>query len=175
MNLTTKQSLVYVFRAVGTSRYKLGVTTNLRERLRAVQTGCPYRVVVVGTCPGERSLEAALHSRFAAHRRQGEWFMLPQSWREDARDLVPAFQVVGQKKARGSKAFEGWKRSRFLPGYQLRRVPGYNIVETPWGVSYLGVLSRKPDRTSADKSVFGFAGYFNWDSLILAGLAAPAA
>lgn len=63
-----------------------------------------------------------------------------------------------------------WKRSRVRPGFMIRRVPGYSIAETEYGVSYLWVLSRKPDRTSADKSKFGFAGYFNWQALSGTGL-----
>lgn len=63
-----------------------------------------------------------------------------------------------------------WKRSRVKDGFLIRRVPGYSIAETEYGVSYLWVLSRKPDRTSADKSKFGFAGYFNWQALTGTGL-----
>lgn len=63
-----------------------------------------------------------------------------------------------------------WKRSRVKNGFLIRRVPGYSIAETEYGVSYLWVLARKPDRTSADKSKFGFAGYFNWQALTGTGL-----
>jgi hypothetical protein len=57
------------------------------------------------------------------------------------------------------------KRSRIKKGWLIKRLTGYSIAETEYGVSYLWVLSRKPDRTSADNSVYGFAGYFNWESL----------
>lgn len=57
------------------------------------------------------------------------------------------------------------KRSRIKKGWLIKRLTGYSIAETEYGVSYLWVLSRKPDRTSADNSVYGLAGYFNWESL----------
>lgn len=63
-----------------------------------------------------------------------------------------------------------WKRSRVKPGYLIKRLKSYSPVETEYGVSYLFVLSRKPDKTSADNSVYGLAGYFNWKSLEESGL-----
>jgi hypothetical protein len=63
-----------------------------------------------------------------------------------------------------------WKRSRKKPGYLIRRMLGYSIAETEYGVSYLWVLSRKPDRTTADNSVHPLAGYFNWKALEASGL-----
>lgn len=62
-----------------------------------------------------------------------------------------------------------WKRSRKKPGYLIRRMTGYSIAETEYGVSYLWVLSRKPDRTTADNSVHPLAGYFNWKALESSG------
>jgi hypothetical protein len=58
-----------------------------------------------------------------------------------------------------------WKRSQKKPGYLIRRMEGYSIAETEYGVSYLWVLSRMPDLTTADNSVQPLAGYFNWKSL----------
>jgi hypothetical protein len=65
-----------------------------------------------------------------------------------------------------------WKRSGKKEGYLIRRLPGYSIAETEYGVSYLWVLSRKPDRTTADNSVHPLAGYFNWKALSDSGLLA---
>lgn len=63
-----------------------------------------------------------------------------------------------------------WKRSRIKKGQLIKRLTGYSIAETEYGVSYLWVLSRKPDRTTADNSVYPLAGYFNWKSLEQSGL-----
>lgn len=57
------------------------------------------------------------------------------------------------------------KRSRIKKGWLIKRLTGYSIAETEYGVSYLWVLSRKPDVTTADNSVYPLAGYFNWKSL----------
>lgn len=63
-----------------------------------------------------------------------------------------------------------WKKSRIHKGKLIKRLTGYSIAETEYGVSYLWVLSRKPDRTSADNSVHGMAGYYNWKALEESGL-----
>ena len=67
-------------------------------------------------------------------------------------------------------AKSGFKRSRIKKGWLIKRLTGYSIAETEYGVSFLWVLSRKPDRTSADNSVWSLAGYFNWKSLEASGL-----
>lgn len=53
---------------------KIGITTNLSARLRAIQTGHPFRLEVLWSCPGGRRLEAWLHEGLALRRLKGEWF-----------------------------------------------------------------------------------------------------
>ena len=55
-----------------------------------------------------------------------------------------------------------WKRSRIKSGWLIRRLTGYSIVENEYGVQYLGVVSRKPDRMSADSLEYPLAGFFIW-------------
>lgn len=62
-----------------------------------------------------------------------------------------------------------WKRSAKRAGWLIKRLPGYQISEDEYGVSYLFVLSRKPDRTSADWLTYPLAGFFNWAALEASG------
>ena len=59
-----------------------------------------------------------------------------------------------------------WKRSRLRPGWLIKRLTGYQPVEDEYGCQYLGVVSRKPDRMSADRSIFPFAGFLTWESMM---------
>lgn len=68
------QSYIYAIKAVGTNRYKIGTTTDLKGRLATVQTGCPYPAQIVATWEGDRRLETAIHRELAEYRRVGEWF-----------------------------------------------------------------------------------------------------
>lgn len=54
---------------IGTSRTRL-----LRARLTHIQNGSPVRLDVVAVMLGDRQVEQALHSQFAARRLHGEWF-----------------------------------------------------------------------------------------------------
>lgn len=65
---------VYV---VGFGPYvKIGFTADhFQRRLRALHGGFPEQLTTYATIPnGTRELERALHTRFAAHRLQYEWF-----------------------------------------------------------------------------------------------------
>jgi hypothetical protein len=73
-DLCDKQQVVYVIGQPGHQIAKVGTTSNLRARLRAIQTGHPFRLQVLWACPGGRRLEAWLHEGLAPRRLQGEWF-----------------------------------------------------------------------------------------------------
>lgn len=47
---------------------------SLSERLRGLQTACPYDIVLLATKAGSMADERALHERFARKRLRGEWF-----------------------------------------------------------------------------------------------------
>jgi Meiotically Up-regulated Gene 113 (MUG113) protein len=58
------------------SPVKIGTTRQIHERLRTFQMGSPVRLAVLWAVPGDRTLEAWLHSMFADRREHGEWFDL---------------------------------------------------------------------------------------------------
>lgn len=66
--------VVYVIGQYGSGVVKIGTTSNLRARLRTIQTGSPVRLEVLWSCPGGRNLEAYLHDAFSPLRLEGEWF-----------------------------------------------------------------------------------------------------
>jgi len=66
-----QHSVVYFVRR-GDGAIKIGLTTNLTQRMDAFNHVHP--VTLLGTMPGHREVERSLHARFAAHRLHGEWF-----------------------------------------------------------------------------------------------------
>lgn len=87
-------------------------------------------------------------------------------------EVVDLAEVRARLNLQSSVAYDRkfWKKSRIKKGYLIKRIPGYNIVEDEYSVSYLFVLSRKPDRTSADWAQYPYAGSFRWVTLESAGL-----
>jgi len=76
--MTNATGLVYIFKAVGLGIFKLDVTTNIKARLNALQTGCPVKIRYVFTTQVINLLgaEAELHKMFRPKREIREWFRL---------------------------------------------------------------------------------------------------
>lgn len=71
--------VVYVLGSAGRTTVKIGRTTNLPERLRAIQRMSPVPLSVLWQHPGGRELETFLHRHFASRRSHGEWFTFEAS------------------------------------------------------------------------------------------------
>jgi hypothetical protein len=63
-------------------RIKIGTTTDLGRRLKAIAAMSPYPLELIGTRPGDHRLERAWHREFAEWCIHGEWFDLPAAQRE---------------------------------------------------------------------------------------------
>jgi hypothetical protein len=69
------QGYVYFFQAKN-ARVKIGQSTDPRRRLLDLSRHAGHRLDVIGVMPSDVPLaeEAAIHSAFAAHHIEGEWF-----------------------------------------------------------------------------------------------------
>ena len=66
---------IYFIGCTEASRVKIGFTQGSPyNRLAALQTGSPTRLVLAATISGDMSDERELHDKFAACRVRGEWF-----------------------------------------------------------------------------------------------------
>ena len=68
------ENVVYVIGDGRSSVVKIGTTSNLKGRLRNLQTASAYELQVLWSCGGGAALEAHLHSDFADRQMIGEWF-----------------------------------------------------------------------------------------------------
>jgi len=74
-------SFVYVIEGV-TGHYKIGVSVDPIRRLAELQTGSPVplRFAYIGVTPGNGyDIEGRAHELLDAHRKEGEWFLVPAS------------------------------------------------------------------------------------------------
>lgn len=53
---------------------KIGVTTDLRSRLKTLQIASSQPLYVLTSVPGGRETESYFHRKFEGHRLEGEWF-----------------------------------------------------------------------------------------------------
>lgn len=72
------KSIVYFLIAQKTGMVKIGVTSQLKDRMDALQTACPVPLYLEAMLPGNRETEQNLHARFATSRSHGEWFRLTE-------------------------------------------------------------------------------------------------
>lgn len=69
--------MIYFALASGTDLVKIGFTSgDPLKRLGELQTGCPHKLVLLGTSWGDEQKEASLHAEFKDVRVSGEWFRL---------------------------------------------------------------------------------------------------
>lgn len=69
--------MIYVLRTDGSSEtyFKVGYTKReMSKRLKALQTGCPYRLELVKTMQGTHAKEMELHKQLYTSRIHGEWY-----------------------------------------------------------------------------------------------------
>jgi hypothetical protein len=83
-----EREAVYFVQAKQGGPIKIGVSSDVPKRIRAIQTTSPAELLVLRVIPsGGRELERKLHESFAAHRLHGEWFEPAQELLDYIRDL----------------------------------------------------------------------------------------
>lgn len=68
---------VYFIKDESTGFVKIGYSDKPNNRLKSLQTSSANKLTLVKTVEGDRTLEFALHEKFAKHKVRGEWFSLP--------------------------------------------------------------------------------------------------
>ncbi len=58
----------------GAGLIKIGISTNIKSRFRAIRNSSPVPLELLGVTPGGTFKEGRAHQRFLQLRRHGEWF-----------------------------------------------------------------------------------------------------
>jgi hypothetical protein len=102
------EEVVYLVR--GGDTVKIGRTTNLASRLRALATGSAVPLELLATVPGGRKEEARLHRKWRHLHLRGEWF-----------EAAPELLRYAQELAAGPPPVELSQAERAQAG-QVRRI-----------------------------------------------------
>lgn len=78
---------VYVLSSQKTGLTKIGYSSNIPQRIKALGNAGPDNLLLECLMPGGSDTENMLHRKFAAKRRHGEWFALSK---EDIQGLKSA-------------------------------------------------------------------------------------
>src|SRR5690625_36074 len=79
--MNNKTGFVYFMKAMDgneLSPVKIGVTKDIEDRISGVQTGCSYKIKLIGFIETEdyKMTEKVLHAYYSDQRTNGEWFLL---------------------------------------------------------------------------------------------------
>jgi hypothetical protein len=76
LNDALKSCGLYVIKIQGTRKHKIGITKNIRKRLKEFATGNPYNLKLLFFISTNhfKSLEKFLHNEYKEYRLKGEWF-----------------------------------------------------------------------------------------------------
>ncbi len=75
INESLVHNVVYFIQCDNSDAFiKIGRTESRQCRMQTLQTGCPYKLILLATVPGSNTLEHQLHVRFASSHLHGEWF-----------------------------------------------------------------------------------------------------
>jgi hypothetical protein len=106
------RSRIYFIR--GGDLVKIGVTDDVRQRLRQLQVGSPTKLELIGEMPGDENYERALHRAFAGLAEHGEWFRLDGKLAEFIA-LLPVYEHDERPTARRARL----EKPRGVPMVQL--------------------------------------------------------
>jgi hypothetical protein len=70
----TDQTVCRMYFIAGAGLIKIGISTNVTARFRAIRNSSPVPVELLGHCRGSTATEGLMHSRFSGLRQHGEWF-----------------------------------------------------------------------------------------------------
>jgi hypothetical protein len=82
-------SNVYFIQQGNGGPVKIGLTTNIENRLKELQQGNPNKLYVLHTTTGGQNLERHLHKMFSNHRIKNEWFTLA----DEILELIEKFKI----------------------------------------------------------------------------------
>lgn len=86
----TSDSNRFVYVLKSGKYYKIGISKDVAERLRNLQTGNPIEIALVSAAFLENAprFESRLHEAFSDYRTRGEWFELPPEKVEDLIEIL---------------------------------------------------------------------------------------
>jgi hypothetical protein len=74
---------------------KIGFSANPEDRLAALQTAHPRKLLLVGFMPGSLAEEKFLHEKFSHLRLNGEWFSISDDLMDYIEDLKADRLLIG--------------------------------------------------------------------------------
>ncbi len=89
-----KMPAVYLIADVANNVCKIGYSTNVKKRIKTLQTSYPHQLTIISAIHGDKLLEEQLHNLFSQYRLKGEWFILSEDIAEYFQDINAVEQIL---------------------------------------------------------------------------------
>jgi hypothetical protein len=95
--------MIYFIQGSLTGLIKIGHTTYIKSRFKALESACSEKIYVIKTIPGDSLAERRLHEKFFHLRYHGEWFypgkdLLEYIAKSRTFVVLPEFSEIGKFK-----------------------------------------------------------------------------
>jgi hypothetical protein len=124
---------VYMIRAGMGGDVKIGLAADPLKRLKALQTSNTAKLRLIRVLDGEADAEKALHRRFAALRKSGEWFAFAPEML--AKDIGYSDLPIPKGKREGTYPETAYGRRRALHDEVRHCVGGFDAIARRIGVA----------------------------------------
>lgn len=71
-----KNGYIYIIGSLADGVCKIGFSRNPKNRLKELQTGCPYKLTIFFMVEGNIPTEKKLHKKYSEYSTHGEWFRI---------------------------------------------------------------------------------------------------
>lgn len=86
--LSDDTGLIYLIGNLESKYVKIGFSKNPKERIKELQTGCPFKLSVIATFQGNLFTEKALHLKYNKYNSYGEWFKIEGELKNNIENLI---------------------------------------------------------------------------------------
>lgn len=91
---------IYLIKESENNYYKIGVSKNIKQRVKQLQTGSAGDIQILNSYKSEyaHKIEKALHRKYFQYNIKGEWFDLPdniiESFKHDCIKYEEGFSII---------------------------------------------------------------------------------
>jgi len=84
---------IYIFYVKETNEYKIGYTSNMKQRKGQIQTGNSREIIIIQSypCINYREIEKQIHDHYKNNRMIGEWFHFTNDQLEECKIIISKY------------------------------------------------------------------------------------
>ena len=88
----TKKGCIYLVKSKRYNFWKLGYTKNIKNRIKNLEQGCPFRLHLVYAIEASQSEEKKLHKSLKDYQIKGEWYQF-RGCESKVKDMMDQFDI----------------------------------------------------------------------------------